>query len=99
MPGTHGWEPTSARAAHQLLPRNSDLHVLGRGQPRSAPLPCPSRRNARFGRLDGRVIAGDIHGAALRNVQEWAMTHRDELAANWERARRAEPIVPIEPKI
>ena len=47
--------------------------------------------------LDGGVIAGDIDGAALRYVQEWAMTHRDELEANWERARRAEQIVPIEP--
>ena len=47
--------------------------------------------------LDGRVIAGHIDGAALRNVQEWAMTHRDELEANWECARRAEPIIPIEP--
>ena len=47
--------------------------------------------------LDGRVIAGEIEGAALRYVQEWAMTHRDELEANWERARRAEPIVPIDP--
>jgi hypothetical protein len=47
--------------------------------------------------LDGRVIAGDIDGAALRYVQEWAMTHRDQLEANWEHARRAEAIVPIEP--
>ncbi|MGA7913061.1 MAG: DUF4160 domain-containing protein [Candidatus Dormiibacterota bacterium] len=47
--------------------------------------------------LDGRVIAGHIDGAALRYVQEWVMTHRDELEANWERARRAEPIVPTEP--
>jgi len=47
--------------------------------------------------LEDRVIVGDIDAAALRYVQEWAMTHRDELEANWERARRAEPIVPIEP--
>lgn len=47
--------------------------------------------------FDGRVIAGEIDGAALRFVKEWATTHRDELEANWERARRAEPIVPIEP--
>jgi hypothetical protein len=43
------------------------------------------------------IVAGDIDGAALEFVQEWAMTHRDELQANWERARRAEPMLPIEP--
>ena len=47
--------------------------------------------------LDGRILAGDIDGAALGFVQEWAMTHRDELQANWERASRAEPMLPIEP--
>ena len=36
--------------------------------------------------LNGRVISGDIDGMALRYVQEWAMKHRDELEANWERA-------------
>jgi hypothetical protein len=47
--------------------------------------------------LNGRVIAGEIDGAALGYVQEWTQAHRDELLANWERARRAEPIIPIEP--
>jgi Domain of unknown function (DUF4160) len=47
--------------------------------------------------LDGRVVAGDLDGTALRYVQEWALTHRDELVANWERARRDEPILPIDP--
>jgi hypothetical protein len=44
--------------------------------------------------LDGRVVAGDIDNTALRYVQEWAVTHRDELLANWERARKAESILP-----
>ncbi len=47
--------------------------------------------------VDGRLIAGEIDGAALRYVQEWAKTHRAELLANWERARKADPILPIEP--
>lgn len=47
--------------------------------------------------LDGRIVAGDLDSTALRYVQEWAMAHRDELQANWERARRAEPILPIDP--
>lgn len=47
--------------------------------------------------LDGGVIAGEIDGTALRHVQEWTRAHREELLANWDRARRAEPILPIEP--
>ncbi len=47
--------------------------------------------------LDGRVIAGEIDGTALRYVQEWTQAHREELLANWEHARRAEPIIPIGP--
>jgi hypothetical protein len=29
---------------------------------------------------------------ALALVEEWAALHKDELAANWERARRDEPL-------
>ena len=47
--------------------------------------------------LDGHVIAGDIDREALRLVQSWVELHRNELEANWERARRAEPILPIDP--
>lgn len=43
------------------------------------------------------MVAGDLDATALRYVQEWAMAHRDELEANWERARQSEPILPIEP--
>jgi hypothetical protein len=47
--------------------------------------------------FDGRIVAGDLDSTSLRYVEEWAITHRDELQANWERARRAEPILPINP--
>jgi uncharacterized protein DUF4160 len=47
--------------------------------------------------LDGGVIAGEIDGTALRHVQEWTRVHREELLANWDRARRAEPILQIQP--
>ena len=47
--------------------------------------------------LEGRVLAGDIDSAALGHVQEWARIHREELLSNWDRARRSEPILPIEP--
>jgi hypothetical protein len=33
----------------------------------------------------------------LRFVQAWAAIHRDELLANWNRARNREPLESIEP--
>jgi hypothetical protein len=34
---------------------------------------------------------------ALTLVAKWAALHHDELLANWERARREEPLEPIDP--
>lgn len=45
----------------------------------------------------GELIAGSLPRRALALVAEWAALHRDELLANWERARRDEPLEPIEP--
>jgi hypothetical protein len=47
--------------------------------------------------LDGVVIAGSLPRRALALVVEWARLHRAELESNWERARRAEALEPIEP--
>ena len=47
--------------------------------------------------LDGNVLAGHLEARALGFVREWASLHRDELLANWERARRSEPLLPIAP--
>lgn len=47
--------------------------------------------------FDGELIAGSFPPRALALVVEWAQLHRDELAANWERARREEAIEPIDP--
>ena len=47
--------------------------------------------------LAGEVIAGSLPPRALTLVTEWAALHRDELLTNWERARRNEPLEPIEP--
>jgi hypothetical protein len=47
--------------------------------------------------FEGSILAGELDATALRYVKEWARAHRDELLSNWERARRAEPILPIEP--
>jgi hypothetical protein len=45
----------------------------------------------------GDVIAGSLPGRAERLVREWARLHRDELHANWQRARAHEATEPIEP--
>jgi hypothetical protein len=47
--------------------------------------------------VDGEVLAGSLDGRALRLVREWAALRRGELLADWERARRNEPLLGIEP--
>jgi hypothetical protein len=44
----------------------------------------------------GTVIAGSLPRRALVLVAEWAALHEAELAVNWERARRDEPLEPID---
>jgi hypothetical protein len=43
------------------------------------------------------MIAGGLPPRRHRLVVEWAMAHKAELRENWLRARRHEPLVPIEP--
>jgi hypothetical protein len=45
---------------------------------------------------DGTVMAGSLPNTAARLVAEWAALHREELLANWERAQRPDPLMPIE---
>lgn len=47
--------------------------------------------------LSGNLIAGSLPRRALTLVTEWASLHRDELEANWDRARRREPLDAIDP--
>jgi hypothetical protein len=47
--------------------------------------------------FQGVVIAGSLPSRALALVGEWARLHGDELGENWERARREEPLEPIDP--
>ncbi len=47
--------------------------------------------------LGGELIAGSLPRRALKLVAEWALLHQDELLANWERARREEPMETIDP--
>ena len=45
---------------------------------------------------DGVLLAGSLPRTAARLVQEWRLLHREELAADWQRARAFEPLNPIE---
>ena len=42
-------------------------------------------------------IAGHLPGRAFRLVHQWAVLHREELVANWERAQRQEAVERIDP--
>ncbi len=46
---------------------------------------------------DGHVLAGSLDPRALQFVREWAVLRRGEILANWERARRNEPLLGIDP--
>jgi hypothetical protein len=43
------------------------------------------------------VIRGKLSRRAHALEVEWATLHRDELRADWDRARQATPLLPIEP--
>jgi Domain of unknown function (DUF4160) len=43
------------------------------------------------------VVAGELPPRAHRLVLDWARQHRIELRVNWSRARRHEPLEPIDP--
>jgi hypothetical protein len=43
------------------------------------------------------VLGGSLPRRAQRLVTEWAELHRDELLANWQRARNEQPLEDIEP--
>jgi hypothetical protein len=47
--------------------------------------------------IESGHVRGTFPARALRLVLEWASLHREELLANWERARRREPLTKIEP--
>jgi hypothetical protein len=47
--------------------------------------------------VDGNVLAGSLEPRALKFVREWAALRRDEILANWERARENEQLIVIPP--
>lgn len=46
---------------------------------------------------DGEVLADSLEPRALQFVREWVVLRRGEILANWERARRNEPLLGIDP--
>ena len=47
--------------------------------------------------VNGEVLAGSLDPRALQFVREWARPRKGEIMANWERARRNEQLLAIEP--
>jgi hypothetical protein len=48
--------------------------------------------------FDGKLLAGRIRSrTALRLIEEWAVLHREELAANRRRIEAGEPLEGIDP--
>lgn len=43
------------------------------------------------------ILGGSLPRRALVLVRKWAALHRDELRANWERARDEDPLASIDP--
>jgi hypothetical protein len=47
--------------------------------------------------VDGKLLAGSLEPRAMQFVREWAGLHRQEILANWDRARRSQPLLDIPP--
>jgi hypothetical protein len=52
---------------------------------------------ATFAIDDLRPLAGELPPRAMRMVRDWGRLRRRELLHNWERARRGQPLVRIDP--
>jgi hypothetical protein len=48
--------------------------------------------------FDGELLAGSMRSrTALRLIREWCVAHREELKANWDKARAGERLERIAP--
>ena len=45
----------------------------------------------------GALLEGELPARALGLVVEWALRNRAQLLANWEAARKGEPLSPVAP--
>ena len=63
----------------------------------------PPHFHARYGEydisveIDSGIVEGRFPRRALKAVMEWHELHRDELTADWELARRHQPLRDIPP--
>ena len=55
------------------------------------------RISAFYGVVHGKVLAGSLEPRALQFVREWADLRQVEILADWERARKNEPLLQIPP--
>jgi hypothetical protein len=101
-----GWKPTVLRRRigyRQVMPRVSAFYgvvIYMYWNEREHPVvhfhAYHSGRRASVS-VNGEVLAGSLDPRALQFVREWASLRRDEILANWERARRNEQLLAIEP--
>jgi hypothetical protein len=48
--------------------------------------------------FDGEVLAGELRSSTARRlIRDWALQHRAELEANWQRMKAGEPMDRIPP--
>jgi hypothetical protein len=65
----------------------------------------PPLFRARYGddratfRMDGEFLAGSMSNRAIGLIRDWARLHVTELADDWSRAERSQPLVPIPPLV
>ena len=97
----YGSEPMnrllSSHAAYQRVLRGCDLHVLERARSPGAHFHAYHAGRRVSVSAAGEVLAGSLEPRALQFVREWAVLRQEEIMANWERARRNEPLLGIEP--
>jgi hypothetical protein len=49
-------------------------------------------------KFDGEVLAGELRSSTARRlIRDWALQHRAELEANWQRMKAGEPMDRIPP--
>ena len=65
---------------------------------------APPHFHAIYGEFEAEIAiasaemtVGDLPHRARSLVTDWAKIHRDELQANWDLARQAQPLIPIDP--
>lgn len=64
-------------------------------------IPCPPHFHALHADDDALIDIGRLRGrlppSRLKLVLAWTEIHRDELLVNWDRGRRGDSLIPVEP--